>query len=57
MLEDYEACQNEIKISQENTFKVELLERNSEMYIYKYEKIKRQVDLRREDLKLETEFI
>ena len=57
MLEDYGACQNEIEISQENTFKVELLERNSVMYIYKYEKIKRQVDLRREDLKLETEFI
>jgi hypothetical protein len=48
----FEECTKEIKNAKDNLLKVELLEQNAEYYIYEYfEDIKRQVDIRREDLK------
>ena len=45
-------CKNEIRKANESLEKLETLQRNSECYIYEYfEDIKRQVDIRREDLK------
>ena len=49
-------CKNEIKKAEEQIATIEPLEKNSELYIYEYfEDIKRQVDLRREKLKLEID--
>ena len=48
----FHECTKEIEDAKDNMFKVELLEQNAENYIYEYfEDIKRQVDIRREDLK------
>lgn len=48
----YEECNKEIEEARNNVENIELLQRNSESYIYEYfEEIKRQIDLRREDLK------
>ena len=46
----------EIENAKENVVKIGLLEKNAENYIYEYfEDIKRQVDIRREDLKLKID--
>lgn len=48
----YEECNKEIDEAKKNVENIEILERNSENYIYDYfEEIKRQIDLRIEDLK------
>ena len=48
----YDECKNEIKAAKDNVAEIEKLEKNAESYIYEYfEDIKRQVDIRREDLK------
>ncbi len=47
---------DEINKAKENMVKIELLEQKAEFYIYDYfEDIKRQVDIRREKLKLEID--
>jgi len=52
----FEECTKEIKNVKDNLLKVELLEQNAEYYIYEYfEDIKRQVDIRREDLKFKID--
>ena len=52
----FEECKKEIEDARENMFKIELLEQNAENYIYEYfEDVKRQVDIRREDLKLKID--
>ncbi len=49
----FEECKGEIEDARNNMVKVELLEKN---YIYEYfEDIKRQVDIRREDLKFKID--
>ena len=48
----YDECKVEIQKANENVDKIESLMRNSESYVYEYfEDIKRQVDIRRKDLK------
>ena len=48
--------QNSNKKADERVAKIETLEKNSECYIYEYfEDIKRQVDIRREDLKMKID--
>jgi hypothetical protein len=48
----FEECRKEIENAKENVVEIGLLEKNAENYIYDYfEDIKRQVDIRREDLK------
>lgn len=48
----YEECKQAIEESQKNVVEIESMGKDSENYIYEYfEDIKRQVDLRREDLK------
>ena len=52
----FDECIKEIENAKENVLKVEELQKNGEMYIYDYfENIKRQVDIRREDLKLKID--
>ena len=52
----FEECTKEIKNVKDNLLKVELLEQNADYYIYEYfEDIKRQVDIRREDLKFKID--
>lgn len=52
LLPVYDECKEVIRIAKENVAKIEKLETSAENYIYEYfEDIKRQVDLRREDLK------
>ncbi len=52
----FDECSKEIENAKEKMAKVELLEQNAENYIYEYfENIKRQVDIRREDLKLKID--
>ena len=52
----FEECKKEIEDARNNMVKVELLEKNAENYIYEYfEDIKRQVDIRREDLKFKID--
>ena len=52
----FEECMKEIENAKENVVKIGLLEKNAENYIYEYfEDIKRQVDIRREDLKLKID--
>ncbi len=52
----FEECKEEIEDARNNMIKVELLEKNAENYIYEYfEDIKRQVDIRREDLKFKID--
>jgi DNA repair ATPase RecN len=52
----FEGCKKKLENAKENVIKIELLERNAENYIYDYfEEIKRQVDIRREELKLEID--
>ena len=52
MNEIFDACKKEIEHAKEQMNRIEVLENNSESYIYDYyEEIKRQVDLRREVLK------
>jgi hypothetical protein len=49
-------CKKGINEANENVVKIGLLEKNTEIYIYEYfEDIKRQVDIRREDLKLKID--
>lgn len=48
----FDECKKEIENAKENIIKIDSLEKNAENYIFEYfEDIKRQVDLRREDLK------
>jgi len=52
----YNRCKKELKDAIEKVVKIELLENNAEYYIYDYfEEIKRQVDIRREELKLKID--
>jgi len=52
----FNECTKEIEDAKDKMFKVELLEQNAENYIYEYfEDIKRQVDIRREDLKFKID--
>jgi len=52
----FEECKEEIEDARNNMVKVELLEKNAENYIFEYfEDIKRQVDIRREDLKFKID--
>jgi len=52
----FHECTKEIEEAKEKMVKVELLEQNAENYIYEYfEDIKRQVDIRREDLKFKID--
>ena len=52
----YDECKVEIQKANENVDKIESLRKNSEIYIYEYfEDIKRQVDIRRENLKNQTD--
>ena len=52
----FHECTKEIEDAKEKMVKVELLEQNAENYIYEYfENIKRQVDIRREDLKFKID--
>ena len=52
----YEECRKKIEKAKENVVQIELLEKNAENYIYEYfEDIKRQVDIRREDLKFKID--
>ena len=49
-------CEKGINEANENLVKIGLLVKNTEIYIYEYfEDIKRQVDIRREDLKLKID--
>jgi hypothetical protein len=49
----FDECKAEIKKAHERAAKIETLENNSEVYIYEYfADIKRQVDIRREELKM-----
>ena len=52
----FEDCKKEIEATKEKLETMESLEKNSEVYIYDYfEDVKRQVDIRREDLKLKID--
>ena len=52
----FDECKKEIEDAKKNLFKIGLLEKNAENYIYDYfEDIKRQVDIRREDLKFKID--
>jgi len=52
----YEECRKEIEKAKEKVNEIGLLEKNAENYIYEYfEDIKRQVDIRREDLKFKID--
>ncbi len=52
----FDECKQEIKKANENLEKVKTLEKNSESFIYEYfADIKRQVDIRREDLKVKID--
>jgi hypothetical protein len=52
----FEECRKEIENAKENMIEIGLLEKNAENYIYEYfEDIKRQVDIRREDLKFKID--
>jgi hypothetical protein len=52
----YEECKKEIEEAKEKVVKIEQLKKDPESYIYDYfEDIKRQVDIRREDLKLKID--
>ena len=52
----YDECKVEIQKANENVDKIESLMRNSESYVYEYfEDIKRQVDIRRKNLKGEID--
>jgi len=52
----FDQCKTAIKKAHEKVAEIETLERNSEGYIYEYfEDIKRQVDIRREDLKMKID--
>jgi hypothetical protein len=52
----FEECRKEIENAKENMIEIGLLEKNAENYIYDYfEDIKRQVDIRREDLKFKID--
>ncbi len=51
----YNECTKGIENAKETVLKVEELKKNEEMYIYNFfEDIKRQVDIRREDLKFKN---
>ena len=48
----YENCKRELNDAKDNVAKIEALENDPEYYIYEYfEEVKRQVDLRREEIK------
>jgi hypothetical protein len=52
----FEECRNEIENAKKNVVEIGLLEKNAENYVYDYfENIKRQVDIRREDLKFKID--
>jgi DNA repair ATPase RecN len=52
----FDECKKVIKTAHRRVAKIETLEKNSEGYIYEYfEDIKRQVDIRREDLKMKID--
>ena len=52
----YNECTKEIEKAKETVLKVDELKKNEEMYIYNFfEDIKRQVDIRREDLKFKID--
>ena len=52
----FEGCKKELENAKESVVKIELLERNAENYSYDYfEEIKKQVDNRREDLKIKID--
>ena len=52
----FDECKLEIKKANENVAKIELLEKNSESYIYEYfAEIRRHVDIRREDFKMKID--
>ena len=52
----FDECMKEIEDAKENVVKIEFLEKNAENYIYDYfEDVKRQVDIRREDLKFKID--
>ena len=52
----FDQCMKEIEDAKENVIKIEFLEKNAENYIYDYfEDVKRQVDIRREDLKFKID--
>jgi hypothetical protein len=52
----FNECMKEIEDAKENVVKIGLLEKNAENYIYNYfEDVKRQVDIRREDLKFKID--
>jgi hypothetical protein len=52
----FNECMKEIEDAKENVVKIGLLEKNAENYIYDYfEDVKRQVDIRREDLKFKID--
>jgi len=52
----FDQCMKEIDDAKENVDKIGLLEKNAENYIYDYfEGVKRQVDIRREDLKFKID--
>ena len=52
----FDQCRKEIEDAKENVVKIEFLEKNAENYIYDYfEDVKRQVDIRREDLKFKID--
>jgi hypothetical protein len=52
----FEECKTEIKKAHERVAEIEALEKNSEVFIYEYfEDIKRQVDIRRENLKMKID--
>ena len=57
MLALFLSTMRELEEARENLFKVELLEQNAENYIFEYfADIKRQVDIRREDLKFKIDY-
>jgi len=52
----FDGCMKEIEDAKEKVVKIEFLEKNAENYIYDYfEDVKRQVDIRREDLKFKID--
>ena len=52
----FDECKTVLKAARERVAEIEMLEKNSEGYIYDYfEDIKRQVDVRREDLKMKID--
>ena len=52
----FDQCMKEIDDAKENVDKIDFLEKNAENYIYDYfEDVKRQVDIRREDLKFKID--